>query len=263
MRRYFIALTLFLMMAMPNVASADGPIVGEIRLWAGLGQDHLPPGWVIAEGQCVSRLQYSELFSVIGTSFGDCGPTAFKLPDLRGRVPVGFDQTDPDFVVVGKTGGEKTHTLTIDEMPSHSHKLDYYRLGTVNAPNAVAYPYGYGTDWGGIGTSSTGGNQPHNNLQPYLTLNYIIYIGGASAPTPTPTSTFTPTPTSTPISTATPMPTPTEAGVTSTAAYTFTLDSGNVIAVYEEATFGEIITSSVLLSILCSFCIAFYLPGSV
>src|SRR5690606_11752046 len=74
------------------------------------------------DGSAVSRTDYADLFEVIGTSYGvGDGSTTFNLPNLQGRVPVGLDTGQTEFNALGKTGGAKTHTLTIDQMPSHSH----------------------------------------------------------------------------------------------------------------------------------------------
>src|SRR5690554_645462 len=86
------------------------------------GGTDAPSGWLMCQGQAVSRSTYSALFAVLGTRFGaGNGTTTFNLPDLRKRVPVGFDSSDADFNALGKTGGKKEHTLTIAEMPAHNH----------------------------------------------------------------------------------------------------------------------------------------------
>jgi microcystin-dependent protein len=139
------------------------------------GSATAPTNWLVCDGSAVSRTTYSELFAVIGTTFGSGdGSTTFNLPNLKGRVPVGYNGSDNSFKPIGKTGGEKTHTLTIDEMPSHTH-----------APNNRATTFaGTGTNnpgqtagdrsWENLSIGNTGGGQAHNNLQPYQTVNYII-----------------------------------------------------------------------------------------
>lgn len=138
--------------------------------------DTIPNGWLLCDGRAVSRTKYAELFKAIGTKHGSGdGSTTFNLPNPKGRTLVGKDSTDTDFNTLGKTGGEKTHTLTVSEMPSHTHKIqvrsgnigDYYGdppLTDGNAGNLIQ----------GGDTKSTGGGQPHNNLQPYLVTNFII-----------------------------------------------------------------------------------------
>ena len=144
--------------------------VGSISLFAGTTA---PTGWLICDGSAVSRTTYANLFSVIGTTYGTGdGSTTFNIPNLKGKVPVGLDSSDTSFDTIGETGGEKEHTLTIDEMPSHSHGL----LGNANAGGkAETVPYGSqatGTIMYAI--QNSGGGQAHNNLQPYIVMNYII-----------------------------------------------------------------------------------------
>lgn len=134
-----------------------------------------PTGWLICDGTLLNKTAYPELFNAIGYSFGgEDGGSTFGLPDLRGRVPVGEKDNDSDFDGMGVTGGEKTHTLTISEMPSHTH-----------APNSRATTFsGTGSNnpgqtggdrtWENLSIGNTGGGQAHNNLQPYQTVNYII-----------------------------------------------------------------------------------------
>ena len=135
--------------------------------------DTIPNGWLLCDGSAVSRATYSELFDLIGTTYGTGdGSTTFNLPNLKGKVAVGKDGNDTDFNALGKTGGEKEHTLTINEMPSHSHEVYLDDQGT-------------GGKWGPLGTvqqttevftttNNVGNGQAHNNLQPYIVTNFII-----------------------------------------------------------------------------------------
>ena len=141
-----------------------------------------PDGYLFCMGQEVSRTERSDLFALIGTTYGEGdGVTTFNLPNLCGKIPVGLDISDISFNSLGKTGGEKTHTLNINEIPSHNH-----------VKNGIGWTDGTGF-WVGSGnyttldfdkdtglTGSTGGSQPHNNLQPYITLNYIIKASGTA-----------------------------------------------------------------------------------
>ena len=82
-----------------------------------------PENWLICDGSAISRTDYSELFNAIGTTFGEGdGSTTFNLPNIKGRTIVGLDTDDTDFNTIGKTLGEKTHTLTVAEMPEHNHQ---------------------------------------------------------------------------------------------------------------------------------------------
>lgn len=138
--------------------------------------DTVPNGWLLCDGSSFSTTSYPELFNVIGTTYGYDDDRNPKLPDLRGRVAVGKkDATsadDTEFSILGNTGGEKTHTLTTSEIPSHSHHISSVGIGSGS--------YGYNISSLSIGseqkeyTDNTGGGQPHNNLQPYLVTNYII-----------------------------------------------------------------------------------------
>lgn len=141
------------------------------------GSDTVPTNWLLCDGSAVSRETYQDLFNVIGISYGQGdGFTTFNLPDLRGRVGVG-KSSDTEFNTLGKTGGEKTHTLTIDEIPSHQHNIQ----GLNSSGTSVAWT-DRGVEYGdnnvgfnvGIRTNYVGGNQSHNILQPYTVANYII-----------------------------------------------------------------------------------------
>lgn len=133
--------------------------------------DTIPNGWLLCDGRAVSRTEYAELFKAIGTKHGSGdGSTTFNLPNPKGRTLVGKDSSDTDFNELGKTGGEKTHTLTVSEMPKHSHN---FQFDQTEGSNVTAVKTGVNNAYAKA-TSETGGNQPHNNLQPYLVTNYII-----------------------------------------------------------------------------------------
>ena len=152
-----------------NTINTNTP-VGSISLFAGTTA---PNGWLICDGSAVSRTTYADLFSLIGTTYGSGdGSTTFNIPNLKGRVPVGLNSSDTSFDTIGETGGEATHTLTTNEMPSHSHGL---LGGSGTGGKAETVPYGAqttGTDMYAI--QNAGGGQAHNNLQPYIVMNYII-----------------------------------------------------------------------------------------
>lgn len=152
--------------------------IGTIAEW---GATTPPNNWLLLNGQAVSRVTYSELFSLYGTTYGaGDGSTTFNLPDFRGRVGVGLSDGDSDFGTLGQTGGEKTHTMTVEEMPSHQHTINYRSgivsdyLGGSTADFGLAYEGQSVTGtYSGV-MNNTGGLQAHNNLQPYITTNYIV-----------------------------------------------------------------------------------------
>lgn len=139
--------------------------------------DTIPNGWLLCDGSSFSATSYPELFDVIGVTYGWDDDRNPKLPDLRGRVAVGKkDATsadDTEFSSLGNTGGEKEHTLTVSEMPSHTHNdgvLSNEYFGEASGSNSCVVK----VDKTLGSTSASGGGQPHNNLQPYLVTNYII-----------------------------------------------------------------------------------------
>ncbi|MCD6595280.1 tail fiber protein [bacterium] len=163
--------------------------VGTVVPYAG---NSAPDGWLLCDGSSYSTSTYADLFAVIGYTYGGSGGS-FNMPNLKGRVVVGVDGGDGDFDNLNDSGGEKTHTLTIDEMPRHHHDVndpghhhsywDRYR-GTESAFGSGAATRGSedldgsshstGTSYTGISIRNTGGGYSHNNLQPYRVLNYII-----------------------------------------------------------------------------------------
>jgi len=157
--------------------------VGEIRMFAG---NFAPAGWMFCEGQLLPISEQETLFNLIGTTYGGDGQSTFALPDLRGRVPLHMGNG----FTLAETGGVEDVTLTVSQIPAHSHPMlattttgganpqdallatstaiDIYRESTPSganpmAPNTVA---------------STGGSQPHTNFQPYLCVDFIISLFG-------------------------------------------------------------------------------------
>ena len=146
-------------------------------------QENIPSNWKICDGSAISRETYAELFDVIGTSYGaGDGSTTFNLPDKRGRVSVGLDSNQTEFDTIGKKSGEKTHQLTINEMPSHDHRLTPLVDIRQGDGQTNANSGSLGTHLGGYvskpntAVSLTGGDQPHNNLQPYEVDVWIIKV---------------------------------------------------------------------------------------
>jgi len=130
-----------------------------------------PTGFLLCNGASLPRTTYANLFAVIGTSYGSLSADTFNVPNIQGRMVVG-KSTDAEFITLGQTGGAKTHTLTIAEMPSHSHSVWYLELPAGHGSDG---DYGFQFNTGSsTNTGTTGSGGSHNNLQPYITLNYII-----------------------------------------------------------------------------------------
>jgi microcystin-dependent protein len=139
---------------------------GHISAFAG---SVLPSGWLWCDGKSYSTITYANLFNVIGYAYGGSGGN-FNVPNLKGRVPVGYDSSDTTFDALARVSGSKTHTLTIAEMARHTHTI-----------NTGVLPGSYGGIANrGVGvlgaTDNKGSGTAHNNMPPYIVLNYIIKI---------------------------------------------------------------------------------------
>src|ERR1700759_4792998 len=159
------------------------PFLSEIRL---MSFGFAPKGWALCNGQLLPINQNQALFSLLGTTFGGDGRVNFGLPDYRGRVPihVGSGHT------LGERGGEASHTLSISEIPTHTHTANASQTtGATNSPSpslmlATSTPqsiYGPATNLVAMASqtvSSIGGSQAHLNMQPYLTLSFCIALQG-------------------------------------------------------------------------------------
>jgi microcystin-dependent protein len=168
------------------------PFVAEIRIFP---FNFSPKGWAFCDGQLLPLSQNTALFSLIGTFYGGNGTSNFALPNMQGSVPIhtGANQPGPGLsnYVLGETGGSQTVTLLESEIPSHSHSLNAAAPpGVVFAGDpttALARSSGgaiYQTSNAGLvqmnfsAIAPAGGDQPHNNMQPYLTLNFCIALQG-------------------------------------------------------------------------------------
>lgn len=162
------------------------PFLGEICLVA----FNFPPrGYAQCDGQILPINQNQALFSLLGTTYGGNGTTTFALPDLRGRVPMHWG-TSPqgDTVTLGQNGGETAHTLTTAEMPAHPHPLVGASAPPADQRGVAGNFYGATANLyaGGAAASTlsaatvgpTGGGQAHDNMQPYLSLNFVIALAG-------------------------------------------------------------------------------------
>jgi microcystin-dependent protein len=175
--------------AFPQAATAGmEPFIGEMMM---TGANFCPRGWTDANGQLLAVSQNQALFSLLGTTYGGDGRTTFGLPDMRGRVAIHTGQ-GPGLTnrKQGNKGGTETHTLNVNELPSHTHNLmAASATATSKSPNgkvlAKAKRNVYAPSSSGsmsqlaptsIGT--VGNSQPHNNMQPFLTIRYCIALQG-------------------------------------------------------------------------------------
>jgi microcystin-dependent protein len=158
------------------------PYVGEIRMFAG---NFAPAGWMFCEGQLLPISEYETLFNLIGTTYGGDGQSTFALPDLRGRIPLHFGNG----FTLAETGGVETVTLTVSQIPAHSHPfLASTDIANLTSPaNDVLAQLNSAELYSSIPPTAalaanmvgaTGGSQPHNNFQPYLCVDFIISLFG-------------------------------------------------------------------------------------
>jgi microcystin-dependent protein len=183
----FLLIGLFAILSFGKT-KAQETILGEIRMFAG---NFAPTGWAFCQGQLLPIAQNTALFSLLGTTYGGNGTTTFALPDLRGRVPVGFGQ-GPGLSnrVIGQQFGTETVTLTTSQMPAHSHTVNAVTSeGNQNLPtnslpaNTKALDKEYSdananTTMKATMVNPTGGNQPFGVTQPSLGVNFIIALQG-------------------------------------------------------------------------------------
>lgn len=159
------------------------PYVGEIRIFAG---NFAPAGWMFCEGELLPISENETLFQLIGTTYGGDGESTFALPDLRGRIPLHFGNG----FTLAETGGAEEVTLTVNQMPAHSHPmLASSQTGTDKSPKGRLTDQTSGgvqiyieespdQPMGASAIGPQGGSQPHTNFQPFLCLNFIISLFG-------------------------------------------------------------------------------------
>ena len=162
------------------------PFLAEVRI---VGFNFAPRGWAFCDGQLLPINQNQSLYSLLGTNYGGDGRTTFALPDLRGRTPIHVGASSGGNVhPLGQKSGEETVTLSVPEMPAHTHPARassatadstdprgrvLAATGGEQAYRALSQPAAMGNAIG-----NTGGSQGHDNMQPFLVLNFVIALQG-------------------------------------------------------------------------------------
>lgn len=166
------------------------PFLSEIKMF---GFNYPPKGWAFCNGQLLPINQNQALFSLLGTMYGGNGQTTFALPDLRSRVPIHVDQNGTNYPQ-GSRAGEEFHTITVSEMPAHTHTgvsassssaTEFSPIGgkALAVPASGAALYGSNNSENGAVqpqnlVSTTGGSQPHENRMPFAVVNFCIALQG-------------------------------------------------------------------------------------
>jgi microcystin-dependent protein len=157
------------------------PFLGEVRM---MGFSFPPKGWALCQGQLLSINQNTALFSILGTTYGGNGTTTFALPDLRGRVPAHRGPV----TTLGQAGGLASVVLTTDQIPAHNHLMGSFNQATAAAPTGNVFAGKprrgmdvYAAPPANVAINSNdivGGSLPHDNMQPYLVVNFVIAVQG-------------------------------------------------------------------------------------
>jgi len=164
------------------------PFIGEVKIFGG---NFAPRGWAFCNGQLLPISQNTALFSILGTTYGGDGRVTFALPNLQARFPL-HQGAGPGLTprTIGEVGGAASHTLSMAEMPQHTHQLFASNsaatvlaptLGVMAKVTAPSPPYHDAVSLAPMPPGSlsiAGGSQPHNNLQPFLVVNFIIAVQG-------------------------------------------------------------------------------------
>ncbi|MBZ5523042.1 MAG: tail fiber protein [Acidobacteriia bacterium] len=164
----------------------SSPFIGEIRMFGG---NFAPAGWAFCDGSLMPISGNDALFQLIGTTYGGDGVTTFALPDLRSRVPLHAGSLAGNTYILGQSGGAETVTLTTSQIPAHSHvPLANSVQGTANGPGGNVWANSPTNNQFSNGAPTlimhpstigqTGGSQPHDNMIPFLAVNFILSLFG-------------------------------------------------------------------------------------
>lgn len=161
------------------------PFLAEVRM---VGFDFAPRGWALCDGQILPINQNQSLYSLLGTTYGGDGRTSFALPDLRGRTPIHEGSSNGASFDLGEKAGDETHTLSAAEMPQHTHPLnastdenggaDPAQSVLARAPQGLYDDPAADTPLNPDSVVDVGGGQAHENMQPFLVVNFCIALQG-------------------------------------------------------------------------------------
>ena len=187
MKKTLLYIALVAILGLTNVHAQDEPMIGEMKLFAG---NFAPRGWAFCEGQTLPISENTALFSILGTTYGGDGRTTFRLPDLRGRGPMqhGNGPGLPNYRL-GQLGGASQNNLITNNLPSHKHNV---KVNVSNSDGEEPVSTGIlanhtgaflmngtsGKELGEVTQNNTGNNVSVNNVQPFLSINYIIALVG-------------------------------------------------------------------------------------
>lgn len=161
------------------------PFLAEVRI---VGFNFAPRGWAFCDGQILPINQNQSLYALLGTTYGGDGRTTFALPDLRGRVPIHAGNSNGNSYTIGQKSGAENHTLSINEMPGHTHQITATDVApTASTPTGHLLSRAPSPLYKGDSADATlnpatvadqGGGQAHNNMMPFVAVNFCIALQG-------------------------------------------------------------------------------------
>ncbi|HEV8543524.1 MAG TPA: tail fiber protein [Verrucomicrobiae bacterium] len=164
------------------------PYLGEIRI---VGFNFAPLNWAFCDGQLMPIAENEALFTLLGTTYGGDGQQTFALPDLRSRAPLHMGSSGLSNRIIGEASGSETVTLTTQQMPNHTHPANAngavsdsavpngkFWAANAGVPGYAVLPSGQPPQMSGAAITAAGGSQPHDNMPPFVTVNFIIALFG-------------------------------------------------------------------------------------